>query len=105
MAGKQNQFDDLNDIINIVTLVISSIAVGLFICKFSFAGLDTPALIILSSYLIKNAFCIIVSEELYSIMDYITPVASTVIFAVLLYFVLEMSYIRAAIEEESLASY
>ena len=105
MGGQQNQFDDLNDITNIVTLAISSIAVGLFILKYSFAGLDTPALIILSSYLIKNAFCIIVSEELYSIMDYITPITSTIVFAVLLYFVLEMSYIRAAIEEESLACY
>jgi len=40
-----------------------------------------------------------VGEDLYQGLDYITPVASTVIFAVLLYFVLEMSYIRAAIEE------
>ena len=88
-----------------MTLIISSIAVGIFIYKFGYAGLDTPAMIILASYLIKNAFCIIVSDELYSIMDFITPIASTVVFAVLLYFVIEMSYIRAAIEEESLASY
>jgi hypothetical protein len=38
-------------------------------------------------------------------LDYITPIGSTVIFALLLYFILEMSYIRAAIEEESIENY
>ncbi len=82
-----------------MTFTISSIAVAVYFYKFSLRGLDTPGIIILSTYLIKNAFCIIVGEDLYQGSDYITPVASTVIFAVLLYFVIEMSYIRVAIEE------
>jgi hypothetical protein len=90
---------DLNNITNIVTFTISSIAVGVYIYTFSFKGLDTPGIIILSTYLIKNAFCIIVGEDLYQGSDFITPVATTVIFAVLLYFVIEMSYVRVAIEE------
>ncbi len=61
MAAKDNEFDDLNDITNIVTFVISAIAVSIFVFKFSLSGLDTPALIILSAYLIKNAFSIFVS--------------------------------------------
>ena len=91
MAAKDNEFDDLNDITNIVTFVISAIAVGIFVFKFSLSGLDTPALIIISAYLIKNAFSIFVSQQLYSALDYITPIGSTVVFSVLLFFILEMS--------------
>ena len=105
MATKYNQFDELNDITNIVTFTISSIAVGVFIFKFGFSGLDSSVMIILSTYLIKNAISIFVSEQLFSLLDFITPVSKTAIFAALLYFVLEMSYIRAAIEEENLENY
>ena len=38
-------------------------------------------------------------------MDFITPITNTAIFAILLYFVIEMTYIRAAIEEDSLENY
>ncbi len=38
-------------------------------------------------------------------MDFITPITNTAIFAILLYFVIEMAYIRAAIEEDSLENY
>ena len=62
MATKYNQFDELNDITNIVTFTISSIAVGVFIFKFGFSGLDSSVMIILSTYLIKNAISIFVSE-------------------------------------------
>ena len=105
MSGITNQFDNINDIINLVTFAVSGIAVGAFIMKFRLQGLDPLAIVILATYLTKNAVCIIVDEHLYSILDYITPITSTVIFAVLLYFVLEMSYIRAAIEENNLADY
>jgi hypothetical protein len=87
----------LNDITNITTFAISSIAVGLFIYKFGFSGVDSSAIIILSTYLIKNLVCIFVSGELFSLYDCITPVTTTAIFAVLLYITFEMSYIRAAI--------
>ena len=100
-SDPSNQFDDLNYIINIVTFVISCIAVGAFIYRFRLSGLDRSAIIILLTYLIKNAFCIFLTNDLYSVWDYITPIASTVIFGVLLHFVLEMSYIRALIEEET----
>ena len=105
MATKYNQFDELNDITNIVTFTISSIAMSAFIFKFGFLGLDTSAMIILFTYSIKNAFSIFVSPELFSLWDFITPVSRTAIFAALLYFILEMSYIRAAIEEENLENY
>ncbi len=88
-----------------MTLAISSTAVSVFIFKFGFSGLDTSAKIVLSIYLIKNAFCVFVDEELFSVLDYINPVTITAIFAVLLYFVFEMSYIRAAIEEDSPENY
>ena len=95
----------MNYITNIATFALSSIAVGLFIYKFGFSGLDSSALIILSTYLLKNVICIFVSGELFSLYDLITPITTTAIFAVLLYITLEMSYIRAAIEEESLEDY
>ena len=104
-GGNEYYLDDLNIIINIVSMAISSLAMGAFILKFRLSSLDTSAIIILISYLIKNAFCIIVADELYSIWDYIAPITSTVIWAILLYFVMEMSYIRAAIEEENLEKY
>lgn len=62
MSGYTNQFDDLNDIINVMTFVVSAISVGAFFMKFRLQGLDTPAIIILATYLIKNAFCIIIGE-------------------------------------------
>jgi len=73
--------------------------------RYKFAYIDTSAYIIISTYLIQKGMCLFVGEELYSIEDIITPIASTIIFSVLLYFVLEMSYMRAALEEESALDY
>jgi hypothetical protein len=77
----------------------------IFIYKYKLKGIDTPALIISSTYLFKNAISVGIGGELYTLWDYITPIASTIIFAVLLYFVTEMSYIRAAFEQKNIIQY
>jgi hypothetical protein len=102
MAGSNNQFDKVNYWINLCTLALSTIMVCWFIVKYRFKYTDTSALVIIATYLFKNAMCVFVGEELYSFGDIITPIASTIIFAILLYFVMEMSYMRATLEEENL---
>ncbi len=55
-----NEFDDINFHINLITLAISIIAVLAFILQYKLKGVDTPAIIILATYIFKNAICVFV---------------------------------------------
>ncbi len=66
-----NKFEEINDIINLIILILSLLAVIIFIYKYKLKGIDTPALIISSTYLFKNVISFGIGGELYTLWDYI----------------------------------
>jgi hypothetical protein len=99
-----NYLDKINDIITLFTFVISIILCLALFFRFKLK-IDIPAIVILLTYNIVNALRIFISEEMYSGLDYAQPFGNMIIWIILIFFVFEMSYIRAIISINDIKIY